>query len=232
LSLEGKEFELVGKTYKYDKEIEIYDTLKCKEDKNKCIDLLSAKLGKLSNMKEAKLKSIDLLKFKWLNRIEMVEKFNENPWRLMKQFESKSAGIKLMSAHQSKGLEYDNVVLANDYRKLVEPKTNTLNNNLQDDDYNIMYVSMTRAKKNLYINDNIANFLRIKHQFNINVDVVSKYDACHNCGKKTNQTVTHSINHLPCYIKPNFEVKTTYCLDCINVYLDSVSVINTYFNRN
>ena len=228
LAKEKKHFQFIGKEYKYEKEIHIFDNVKDQTEHG--LDMLVEKFGH-TTLKDAKNASRDLHKYNWVNRLEMIEKFNDNPWKLIQEYNSPEANIKLITAHQSKGLEFDNVVLANDFKKLVHPKLKNYNDYYQDDDYNILYVSMTRCKKKLYINTHIAEFLRLKYDFDISVSEMKTHNACHSCGSLSKQVVTHSMYHLPEYIRPNHKVATCYCSNCIDSYLDSVRVIDGYFNR-
>lgn len=230
LSKQRKHFEFVGKGYKFAKEINIFDNLKGKTEDG--IDILTAKFG-MTNLKDAKSASRDLHKYNWVYRLEMVEKHDDNPWRSIEKFELKGANIKLTSAHQSKGLEFDNVVLANDFKKLVHPKMRNFNDYYHDDDYNILYVAMTRPKKKLYLNDILAEFLKVKYDFDISLKKVdvSRSEACHACGSLTNGVVEHSMHNLPEYVKPNHKMKVAYCSDCVNLYLDGIRVIDSYTHR-
>ena len=69
----------------------------------------------------------------------------------------------LSTAHKSKGLEADKVVLANDFKTFKSCKSSggdrveMLENDFQE--INILYVAVTRAKKYLYINENLNEFL-------------------------------------------------------------------------
>lgn len=229
LSKQKKYFQIMGKDYKYEKEIDIFDKIKAKTEDG--MTILEEKFGK-TTIKDAKSACRDLHKYNWVNRLDMIETFEENPWKLIKRYTSSSAGIKLITAHQSKGLEFDTVVLANDFKRLVHPKLKNYNDYYHDDDYNILYVSMTRCTKRLYINAHIAEFLRVKYDFDISVETQDTFDTCHSCGSLTKQIVRHSMYNLPEYVKPNREIKLCYCSNCVDGYLDSIRVIDAYFYRN
>nr|XP_006820807.1 PREDICTED: F-box only protein 18-like [Saccoglossus kowalevskii] len=61
----------------------------------------------------------------------------------------KLADIVLTTAHKSKGLEFDTVKLTDDYLMLNDGETFI---NLPEDELNLMYVAVTRAKKRLLMN--------------------------------------------------------------------------------
>lgn len=58
--------------------------------------------------------------------------------------------IVLTTAHKSKGLEWDNVMLANDFREL---------DRMNEEERNLLYVAVTRAKKLLTLNDIVGEIL-------------------------------------------------------------------------
>ena len=161
LGKRGKYFDLFDKMYNFKKEKEIYELLAKSKKKmdSELLDIVGRKFGKVSNLNELKEIVIELQNFKWLNRILISEKYKENIWEIIERYYVKGSGIILMNAHQSKGLEFDNVVLGNDFKQLVH-KTGKYCKIYQDDEYNLQYVAMTRSKKRLYINENIKNFLR------------------------------------------------------------------------
>ena len=66
--------------------------------------------------------------------------------------------------HQSKGLEYDNVKLSDDFIPLIS-SLNTIyvyKSRSAIEGYNLLYVAITRAKKNLIINKELFCYLKLK----------------------------------------------------------------------
>ena len=74
------------------------------------------------------------------------------------------ADVNFVTAHRSKGLEYDQVVLADDFQQLLVTDENTgLVRPVQIDDIdpqeiNLLYVAATRAKKTLELNPNLCGY--------------------------------------------------------------------------
>jgi ATP-dependent exoDNAse (exonuclease V) beta subunit len=66
--------------------------------------------------------------------------------RLEKANVSSSPDILLTTAHKSKGLEYDNVVIANDFKFGTKEVLE-----MPEQELNLLYVACTRAKKNLQL---------------------------------------------------------------------------------
>lgn len=84
----------------------------------------------------------------------MVEKYTARLPRLVDRItdqavEIKEAGITLTTAHKSKGLEWDNVLLMDDFQPLVEKGKIINPSGVEPDEFNLIYVGMTRAMVNL-----------------------------------------------------------------------------------
>jgi len=83
-----------------------------------------------------------------------------------------SADVVLTTAHKSKGLEFDNVVLANDYQTIVSSNGKLSPKNYQEE-LNILYVAATRAIKRLEPNrqlNNIINYGKVSVDTSIDVE--------------------------------------------------------------
>jgi hypothetical protein len=65
--------------------------------------------------------------------------------------------IILTTAHKSKGREFNTVVLANDFPDIYDK--NGVLIDLEDEERNLLYVALTRAKHKLYINKTIQNII-------------------------------------------------------------------------
>ncbi|XP_070582308.1 F-box DNA helicase 1-like [Ptychodera flava] len=90
-----------------------------------------------------------------LPRIQIVEthgsKIHEYCERIRKRFVTniKTANVVLTTAHKAKGLEFDTVKLTDDFLNSRESSPNT--GDLLEDELNLLYVAMTRAKKRLWM---------------------------------------------------------------------------------
>jgi hypothetical protein len=65
--------------------------------------------------------------------------------------------ITLTTAHKSKGREWDTVVLADDFPSVYNDKGKFVG--LDDQERNLIYVAVTRSKKNLYYNSSVGDML-------------------------------------------------------------------------
>nr|pir probable helicase - fission yeast (Schizosaccharomyces pombe) [Schizosaccharomyces pombe] len=100
----------------------------------------------------------ELFSESFLSRLDNCEK------RLMDSKDDGDNGIILATAHQSKGLEWDNVQLGNDFR----PKFDSVSfsrigsSRYLQEEINILYVALTRAKKRLILNDTITKLYALE----------------------------------------------------------------------
>lgn len=75
------------------------------------------------------------------------------------------ADIILSTAHKSKGLEFKNVLLADDFYHLTD-KGNIIEVKKDNfEDINLIYVALTRAINTLQINNNLSLFLKVSEKF-------------------------------------------------------------------
>lgn len=65
------------------------------------------------------------------------------------------------TAHKSKGLEWDNVVLGNDFQSVAKNEKTGMWHHVSEGERNLLYVAATRAKKNLVINDAARDVLAL-----------------------------------------------------------------------
>jgi len=71
----------------------------------------------------------------------------------------KLADVTLVTAHKSKGLEFYNVVLSNDF---VELYKGTNKNKVEEEEINLIYVAITRAIETLVLNKDLNQLLKLR----------------------------------------------------------------------
>ncbi|MEZ9060504.1 3'-5' exonuclease [Vibrio pelagius] len=110
--------------------------------------------------------------FGWLN--ETPEKVNALAEALAwtQTIPHNDAMIFLSTAHGSKGLEFDNVMLGDDFVKIEASFGN--GKPIDESELNLFYVAITRAKKSLVLPDGLFNALEENLTFTINKTVVPK----------------------------------------------------------
>jgi F-box protein 18 (helicase) len=111
--------------------------------------------------------------FELLSVCKVVETYKHTIPKLVNMMgeravEPGDAEIILTTAHKSKGLEWDNVLLVDDFPKLVEHGEPINPSDLEPDEFNLIYVAMTRAIYNLRFpkTSKIPDFVRLVQQKN------------------------------------------------------------------
>ena len=103
--------------------------------------------------------------------IEIVEKYGHRLtelYKLLKSKNRKKKGLCILTAHTSKGLEFGTVTLGRDW----EWKTQK-NSQQEIEEYNLMYVAITRAIHTLYPNEIVKDKLKLGNNFYITRKVLS-----------------------------------------------------------
>jgi len=225
LAKNNKHFSIVGKTYNFEKEIKIFESLKSGDFSVLKYDT------QIENLEDAKEIYRKIQNYKWVLRIELVQEYKENLWVFIKKFHKEHSYIKLLTSHQSKGLEFENVVLANDYKQLMHNKTMTFNDYYKNDEYNLLYVAMTRAISKLYLNKNVIQYLALVHNYNLKyMEDCTDIAPCNLCGLYTYNRYIHNSNNTPDYVFPCYKIVYNCCLDCADLYRNRIiNNFNSYW---
>ncbi|KAM8972139.1 F-box DNA helicase 1 [Pelodytes ibericus] len=117
-------------------------------------------------------------------KISIVEKYNIRIPDLVKRIENCHSDILfadyiLGTVHKAKGLEFDTVLITDDFLKL--PGARHSLERLQiplglslEDEWNLLYVAVTRAKKHLIITKNIENILTLAGEYFFTAELTSQ----------------------------------------------------------
>ena len=83
-----------------------------------------------------------------------------------KTVDTEQAGIILTTAHKAKGLEWDHVLIMDDFVPLVKDETPVDPAGVDPDEFNLIYVAVTRARERLrfHKNSSIPAFIRLVKQ--------------------------------------------------------------------
>lgn len=99
-----------------------------------------------------------------LSKVKIVEKFGDQlPGLLTKVKDRVSKDIKmakvvLSTAHKAKGLEFDTVILSDDFPDFCDLRMR-FSGGIPEDEKNLLYVSITRAKTKLVMNETLWEIL-------------------------------------------------------------------------
>ncbi|XP_067284187.1 F-box DNA helicase 1 [Pseudorasbora parva] len=118
-------------------------------------------------------------------KLAVVEKYNKRIPELVKRIYDRAqksqlcADYVLGTVHKSKGLEFDTVVVTDDFMKVPCARHNLQRvggfnaANVPDDEWNLLYVAITRAKKTLYITKTINNILTFPGEYFLRSELTS-----------------------------------------------------------
>lgn len=110
-------------------------------------------------------------------KLSIVEKFNKRIPELVMRLERcaendlNKADFIVGTVHKAKGLEFDTVMVSDDFVKLPSSRHNLHFNadfsfdNIPDDEWNLLYVAVTRAKTSLIITKNIRRLLTMAGEY-------------------------------------------------------------------
>lgn len=208
-------FRLLNKKINWQKESEIYTMLKDLKERSIVHEYLHNKFN-ISSYNDAILLFEECKNHKWLQRISILEE-HDNIYSSLEQFHSECSEIKLVTCHMSKGLEFDNVVMGNDFSKVIIH--NNVMFNYDTDTYNLIYVCMTRAKENLVLNNDILNFVKICYPVYFeNSKVKEHFHPCIKCGILTGNVLSFNPQKLPYFISKTHKITLNVCEKCNDDY--------------
>jgi superfamily I DNA/RNA helicase len=117
----------------------------------------------------------------WVMRIHLWIKYGRavlDRLSLAKAWYTHGSGFKLITAHQSKGLEFEHVMLSNDLR-FDDPES-----------ANLFYVALTRATTSVYIPTNVINYVYSKRAHLCYPSPTMSIKLCSRCKRRsTNRRV-------------------------------------------
>lgn len=147
----GISFRCLGKSINFDKEIKITNELIALQEGK---DVTHPKLVQFSDFDEMTTFYQILNNNRWNDRLRLYATHGARLigfWERAKNHVSDDPDLILTTAHQSKGMEFDNVLLFNDFQ---------LHN---EESVRLLYVAMTRARQTLYTNNVLYQFFE-RHQ--------------------------------------------------------------------
>ncbi|KAM6283519.1 F-box DNA helicase 1 [Spheniscus humboldti] len=118
-------------------------------------------------------------------KIAIVEKYKEQIPELVQKIESSHVSQKAMAdyligtVHQAKGLEFDTVLIADDFMEVPclsgnYQRTNFTIGRYPEDEWNLLYVAVTRAKKYLLMSKSLEHLLALAGERFLRVELMSE----------------------------------------------------------
>lgn len=139
----------------------------------------------LYNSQKNLIKDFSIKKYKNFNELEKNAKLEDNNeliflCNVVKKYSDKlrvsinkvnslivndknKADIILTTSHKSKGLEFEQVILSNDFNKFFD-KNDKIKQNIKNEEINILYVALTRAIYSLILNKELDKIIRKYHE--------------------------------------------------------------------
>ncbi|XP_067110216.1 F-box DNA helicase 1 [Osmerus mordax] len=141
----------------------------------------SASLGGYAGLKDYATKTQDR---ELETKLAVVEKYNNripelvNRIKACSEHDHQHADFILGTVHKSKGLEFDTVVVTDDFSKVPVARHNLQRirfsaGDIPDDEWNLLYVAVTRAQRNLIITKNISNILTLAGEYFLRSEMTS-----------------------------------------------------------
>jgi len=162
---DGKPYHFVGGTanYRFEKIMDAYHLYMQKNEQIK--DPVIRQFDTIVELKNAATETDDL-ELKYLCKI--AETYGANIPDLIKKIEARhvavakpadlKGGIIYTTAHKSKGLEFEQVLLTNDYGSLLDDDGNLVKD-VSDEEINLLYVALTRAERAIQLNTSFIELL-------------------------------------------------------------------------
>lgn len=183
IAARGMNVHVIGKKIDFQKEISFAKDLLFLQAGNH-IEITSLKVARFESLQSLQDFHNATQNTKWKNRLQLLATHGEglvDIWTTAERQNIAQDSVRLITAHQSKGSEYDHVMVYDDFVGASEDAHNTL------------YVAMTRAKKSVCISQSLMRFFE-KHtpkiRYPFDTKSTNRPSTCAHCRKRsTNQLV-------------------------------------------
>lgn len=165
-------------------------------------------------------------------KIAVVEEYGDQIPDLLERIRKRhktrqqNADFILGSMHKAKGLEFDTVVIKDDFKALqVLPAQGGNQSSVEDDDWNLIYIAVTRAKRTLFMTRTITNILARAGEYFLRsklttVPAENPAPQCSapKCSNHINTNPGLCMHRLPITYVDSREVEKggAVCLPCVN----------------
>ncbi|XP_016137146.1 F-box DNA helicase 1-like [Sinocyclocheilus grahami] len=168
-------------------------------------------------------------------KLAVVEKYNKRIPELVKRIYDRAqkspvcADFILGTVHKAKGLEFDTVVVTDDFMKVPCARHNLQRvggfnaANVSDDEWNLLYVAITRAKRALYITKTISNILTFTGEYFLRSGLTSTLlsedpslvCSIEGCENHITADAVLSMSKLPIRYMESVDAGGVLCLTCV-----------------
>ncbi|XP_015207870.2 F-box DNA helicase 1 isoform X1 [Lepisosteus oculatus] len=178
-------------------------------------------------------------------KITMVEKYNHRIPELVNRIENcsvsdpASADFILGTVHKAKGLEFDTVVVTDDFIKVPCARHNLQrlprfgDGSVPDDEWNLLYVAVTRARKNLVMTKSLENiltlageyFLRSEMTSNLVTDGQLPLCAVRDCQNPVREEAVLTMQKIPIKYGDRVDAGGPFCTTCVDQRLGPMTYL-------
>uniref|UniRef100_A0A8C1KMT8 F-box DNA helicase 1 n=1 Tax=Cyprinus carpio TaxID=7962 RepID=A0A8C1KMT8_CYPCA len=168
-------------------------------------------------------------------KLTVVEKYNKRIPELVERINDRAqkspvyADFILGTVHKAKGLEFDTVVVTDDFMKVPCARHNLQRvggfnaANVPDDEWNLLYVAITRAKSALYITKTISNILTFTGEYFLRSGLTSTLlskdpslvCSIKGCENHITADAVLSLSKLPIRYMESVDAGGVLCLTCV-----------------
>ncbi|KAL2087347.1 hypothetical protein ACEWY4_016175 [Coilia grayii] len=165
-------------------------------------------------------------------KLEVVERYHTRLPELIRRIYSCAesdptrADYILGTVHKAKGLEFDSVMVTDDFMKVTSPsdiRALVSKGNMVCDEWNLLYVAVTRAKRNLTINPTIYNILTMVGEYFLRSELTSviqqqspTLSCCiRNCSNTLDPRCPVSMLKLPVKYVSHAVLQGPVCVQCV-----------------
>lgn len=158
----------------------------------------------------------------WTIRINFVKNNSQNCKGLLNEIANKLvetpdlADAIITNVHQSKGLEFDNVKLSDDFNYISRYHHNKyiLNSNVNQEECNLLYVAITRARENLIMNEQLEMVLKCMNSWNGKRIIRTTKKRCIKCNEMAEYRCQETIDGTLGLRQPNITIGYSVCKEC------------------
>ncbi|XP_036375995.1 F-box DNA helicase 1 [Megalops cyprinoides] len=178
-------------------------------------------------------------------KLAVVEKYNHRIPELIERLYNcsvsspHSADFILGTVHKSKGLEFDTVVITDDFIKIpcarhnLQRLTRCVTSNIPEDEWNLLYVAVTRAKKTLIITKTIQNILTLAGEYFLRSELTSTLvrdgqpPCCSikDCQNRIREDTALSMHKIPIKYIEGADSGGPLCLTCVEQRMGHVAYL-------
>lgn len=182
-------------------------------------------------------------------KLEVVERFRTRIPELVKRLYERHEGYTphadyvLGTVHKAKGLEFDSVMVTDDFMKIAAPRhdpNRSFPGNAPTDEWNLLYVAVTRAKKNLTLSPSLCNILTMAGEYFLRSELTStlqqqspSLSCCvRNCPNLLDTRCPLSMRKLPVRVcLPHTDTQGPVCVGCVQNRLGPMAFLLEHQDR-